>query len=151
MELPLREIHLPPSIHWWPLALGWWLVIGFVILILTFFVFFTIKALRPSLKKQAAYKLNSIAHAFVETENSVQCVSDLSAFLRRVVLSQEHAQKYAGLTGLAWLECLDKPLGTPEFSQGVGRVLLKGPYQPHIEKEEVSQLIQLCRKWVKSI
>lgn len=156
MELPLRDIHLPAAIHWWPLALGWWLVIGVVLLGVALAVYFTYQALKPSLKKQASKKLDSIELSYRENEDGVHCVSELSVFLRRVVLSQEGAlkensTKYAGLTGKAWLRCLDKSLKQPEFSQGVGQILLKGPYQSQVEKEDVSQLIQLCRKWVNGI
>jgi len=30
-ELPLKDIHLPDAITWWPLAIGWWLLIVMVI------------------------------------------------------------------------------------------------------------------------
>ncbi|HPY40873.1 MAG TPA: DUF4381 domain-containing protein, partial [Thiolinea sp.] len=33
-ELPLRDIHLPPEISWWPLAWGWWALLALVVLIL---------------------------------------------------------------------------------------------------------------------
>ncbi|MDH3546898.1 MAG: DUF4381 domain-containing protein, partial [Gammaproteobacteria bacterium] len=26
-DIPLRDLHLPAEIGWWPLAPGWWLVI----------------------------------------------------------------------------------------------------------------------------
>lgn len=29
-ELPLRDIHLPETIGWFPPAIGWWLLIIFV-------------------------------------------------------------------------------------------------------------------------
>ena len=30
----LRDIHLPKEPSWWPLAIGWWIVIGGVIIAL---------------------------------------------------------------------------------------------------------------------
>jgi len=27
-SLPLRDVHLPPIPSWWPLPLGWWLVLA---------------------------------------------------------------------------------------------------------------------------
>ena len=33
--LPLRDIHLPDPIGWWPLAPGWWGVLGLVLLIIS--------------------------------------------------------------------------------------------------------------------
>ncbi|MBV1912177.1 MAG: DUF4381 domain-containing protein, partial [Cycloclasticus sp.] len=30
-ELPLRDIHLPDAITWWPPAIGWWLLLAVII------------------------------------------------------------------------------------------------------------------------
>ena len=30
-QLPLRDIHLPAAIGWWPPALGWWLLAALVL------------------------------------------------------------------------------------------------------------------------
>ena len=27
-QLPLRDLHLPDAIGWWPLATGWWILLG---------------------------------------------------------------------------------------------------------------------------
>ena len=31
-QIPLRALHLPDAIGWWPLAPGWWVVIGLAVL-----------------------------------------------------------------------------------------------------------------------
>lgn len=151
IELPLRDIHLPDPISWWPLAPGWWMVLGGILLLCFIVAMILRKIFKPTLKKQASRVLDRIEQTFHETENATGCLSELSVFLRRVVLSRNDPLKSAGLTGKAWLELLDEPLKEPEFSQGVGQILLKGPYQSKVEKEDVSQLIQLCRKWVNCL
>ncbi|MBA3239203.1 MAG: DUF4381 domain-containing protein [Parachlamydiaceae bacterium] len=147
-ELPLREIHLPSAITWWPPAPGWWILLAFS-LILFFGLFMLLKQLlKPTLKKQAFKQLKAIENMFQKTGNANQCVSELSIFLRRTVLRRDTSSNAAGLTGTAWLQLLDQPLDTPEFSQGSGRILLKGPYQQAVDETEVNQFIQLCYKWV---
>lgn len=151
IDLPLRDIHLPDPISWWPLAIGWWIVLALVI-ILGLITFFVVKRkLQPTLKKEAVAKLASIEEAFIQHKNPSICLTELSALMRSVIISQDHSKNVAGLTGKAWLEFLDKSLEQPEFSQGVGKLLLDGPYRPVNDSNEVSQLIQLCHKWVQRL
>ncbi len=150
-ELPLRDIHLPSPISWWPPALGWWILFAAFILILLMAIFFIWYYFKPTLKKQAKKQLCALENGLQRTGNASHCLSEISIFLRSTVLSQKDPMppaSLAGLTGVAWLTFLDQTLETPEFSQGVGKILLKGPYQPHAEQEDVIQLIQLCHKWV---
>ena len=34
LTIPLRDIHLPEVISWWPLAIGWWILIALPIILL---------------------------------------------------------------------------------------------------------------------
>ena len=43
-QLPLKDIHLPDAISWWPPAIGWWLVAIFIPL-LSFFLYWLYKRL----------------------------------------------------------------------------------------------------------
>jgi len=150
LELPLRDIHLPAAIHWWPLAFGWWIVVGLILLlILSFFLF--AKLFRPSqLKKQAEQALNRIEQRLSANHSAIQCLADLSVLLRRLTL-QQNSSDLAGLAGREWLKQLDHSLKQPEFSEGIGKILLAGPYQKDAKKEDVFQLIELCRKWIKKL
>ena len=31
-QIPLRDLHLPDAISWWPLAPGWWIVLGLALI-----------------------------------------------------------------------------------------------------------------------
>ncbi|MEM8682735.1 MAG: DUF4381 domain-containing protein [Pseudomonadota bacterium] len=33
-EIPIRDLHLPPEISWWPLAPGWWVILAIVAIVL---------------------------------------------------------------------------------------------------------------------
>lgn len=151
LDLPLRDIHLPEAISWWPLAFGWWLLLA-AILLLGCVIFLIVKrCLKSTLRKEARQSLQRIEKSFEECADARRCLCELSAFLRRVKLSQKKSDKIAGLTGHAWLKVLDEPLGTQEFSEGVGKLLLIGPYSPQVINEDVGALIQLCRKWVEKL
>lgn len=151
MELPLRELHLPDSISFWPLAIGWWIVLGFCLFLILLSIIVIRKINRPTMKKQAKKTLDNIEKTYLETDDALACLTEISAFLRRVMLSQKDFPDSAGLTGLAWLQLLDKPLKTHEFSQGVGQILLAGPYSPKVENQEVTKLIELCSRWVRAL
>ncbi len=149
LDLPLRDIHLPASIHWWPLAMGWWILLGLVIALILGLFLFRKFAQRTYLKKQAKRALDRIEHKLLSGRQAIECLSDLSVLLRQLTVKKNPLSDFAGLTGEKWLKFLDQPLDKPEFSQGVGQVLLLGPYQKEAKKEDVSQLIELCRKWIK--
>lgn len=152
IDLSLRDIHLPATIPHWPPALGWWIVI-FILVGLFLIVFWLIWTFfRPSLKKEAAKELAAIEKEFLETSNSIVCLTALSLFLRKVSISiHSQASCPAGLTGEAWLNWLDQKLQRPEFSQGAGRLLLTGPYRLEVNENEVSALLQLCKLWVSRL
>lgn len=152
-DLPLRDIHLPPDISWWPLAIGWWILLGLVCFGLIVLAVVLWQLFKPTLRKEAQGKLNLIVAHYYETDNVHACVAEISKLLRRAVISQNKKLKRGleGLTGEAWLKILDCQLKQPEFSRGAGHILLTGPYRKDVERDEVEKLIQLCHRWVKTL
>lgn len=148
-DIPLRDIHLPDPISWWPIAPGWWLLTAFILIVAFSLYFFIKRMLRTTLKKEASKALNQIESSFQTTKNASQCISEISLFLRRAMISQN--SEVASLTGEAWLSLLDQRLAEPQFREGCGRILLHGPYQETVNENDVVQLIELCRTWVKSL
>jgi len=153
-QLPLRDIHLPEPVSWWPPAPGWWGILALCLLLLmsTLLIF----RFRKNGKLRRASKA-SIEQVFAEyrTHGDPQrLIDELSVLLRRISLSHYPRSKVAGLTGDAWLEFLDLGIeDTPVqrgFSTGAGAVLALAPYKPDIQID-VATLHNICLQWVSNL
>jgi len=149
-ELPLRDIHLPIAISWWPPAPGWWLllVLVLVIILLVWWLQRRKRALR--IRVAALAEWEALMDVFQREQNVSQLVSGLSVLLRRIALSYYPREEVAGLSGEAWLRYLDNShswLQPNGFSEGAGRLLLAGPYQRQIDGD-VLALHALCGEWL---
>ncbi|MFI0400401.1 MAG: DUF4381 domain-containing protein [Thiolinea sp.] len=152
-ELPLRDIHLPPEISWWPLAWGWWLVLLLALLGLAALVWWWLK--RPATNQRV--NISAQASALQELERIEQqysndpmgLVRELSVLLRRMAISLYGRRSVAGLTGVTWLQFLDKQSDSPVFSQRFQQALTELPYRAQ-GSVDVSALVQEVRQWLSS-
>ena len=150
-HLPLRDIHLPAPVAWWPPAPGWWgLLLCCLLLVFSVWAFIRIRR-RGRLKTQSLLALRQLAEQFERDGDAQRLTTHLSTLLRRVALSLYPRRQVAALTGIEWLRFLDSSL-TPggnekAFSEGVGRVLTEAPYNPNCRVDGVA-LINLIRRWI---
>lgn len=149
-QLPLKDIHLPTTIGWWPPAIGWWLLAGLALLLLLGLFWFYKRITRKSAVKTAKKLLLALKQD--QTQDNVQKISQLSMLIRRVAISQFPRSETASLTGQAWLMFLDRSVkGTP-FSEGIGRVLMDAPFRQTPPTDvDLAELIRLCEDWLKAI
>lgn len=146
-DLPLRDIRLPEPVAWMPPAPGWWLA-ALAVLILPFLVLRLWRmARRTTAKKLALRELDRIAGAEWDANRKLQA---LAILLRRVSLSFYRRDEAAGLVGEAWLEFLDRGTNAGGFRRGPGRLLLDGPYRPHVDAD-LKALFALCRGWIEKL
>jgi Domain of unknown function (DUF4381) len=147
-ELPLRDIHLPDAISWWSLAVGWWITLVLIPILL----WISFKVYKYLTRKTAIKTAKKILTALKQdkTKSKAQKVMEISALIRRVAMSVDSRKKCAGLTGQEWLEYLDKPLKYNGFTQGVGQHLVDVCYRKNnAENINVSELINLAECWLK--
>jgi len=153
-QLPLRDIHLPAPNSWWPPAPGWWLLLLVLIVVAVFIWWFVGKYRQRAVLRSAERELKAIQRSYKKEQNSQKLLGELSALVRRVMISHFHREDVSSLVGDVWLERLDQALGdsefTPEFSQGIGSVLARGPYQQQVEFDE-AQLIFLVKKLIGKV
>lgn len=153
--LPLRDIHLPQDVGWWPPAIGWWVLTLLALLC----VYFTFRAYRYFTRRTATTDAVRLLDSLCLAESipPLEKVRQLSSLLRRVAISTDSRSEVAGLHGIAWLGYLDQSVpGTP-FTQGPGRMLAQGPFRQDfllsgnsMEEQEILALMQLSRQWIKA-
>ena len=129
-QIPIRDLHLPPEIGWWPLAPGWWGLIAIVVLLLVVLLRFAMRRYAASDARRLALKQVERARAdFAADGDVIKLASRLSELLRRTMLAYARRQDVAGLTGAEWQAWLDRDLEQPLFTQGAGSELLRLPYR----------------------
>lgn len=153
-SLPLRDIHLPEPISWWPPAPGWWGLLILVLLLAGLFFLGRYLYRRGHLRRAAHKALSQLQAQYQQHEDAHRLTEDLSVLLRRIALSHFPRAKVASLTGNEWLGFLDqglaksKPQG--DFLNGPGRVLVEAPYRPEASIDTTA-LLELCTEWIKAL
>lgn len=128
--LPLRDLHLPETIGWWPLAPGWWILIGLAALGLGYLAWRWYGAwVRNAPRRFALRELARCEADYLEHGDPVTLGKQLSELLRRGMLAYAPREEIAGLTGEAWLQWLDRELPVPYFHTEGGKSLLTLPYR----------------------
>ncbi len=150
LELPLRDIHLPDSVSWWPIASGWWLLLAilFVIAIIIWAVS-EIRA-RKQLRQQALLELDALQQNFHQHQELGRLASDCSILLRRVALSRFNRQQVAGLTGTEWVKFLNQQGEQAHFNAELSDVLTHAPYQNHCDYN-AEALLSAARHWLEQL
>lgn len=151
-ELPLRDIHLPDSISWWPPAIGWWLLPLLLILIIA--AFYLYRRYRKQHKtinyqKAALSELSHIEKQFPET-HSMEYLRQISALLRRIMLSYYPRENVASLTGERWFEELHKLSKGDFFSAEQQLLILQAAYRPSAEFDRTA-LQKTCKQWIEAL
>ena len=102
LQLP-HDIIEPASIGWWPLAPGWWLLIGIAfigVLALAIWQWQRWRKLAPL--RQAQQELRALERQWQQQRDNRTSSAALSALLKRVARCTYPADNSASLTGAAW-------------------------------------------------
>ena len=129
-EIPLRGLHLPEVVGWWPLAPGWWLLIALLVAATVFLLRAWLqRRAHAAARRKALRQLEESRSAYAYHGNPVALGAEVSELLRRAMLAYAPRAEVAGLTGDEWLAWLDRDLDEPRFREGAGRSLLELPYR----------------------
>jgi hypothetical protein len=150
----LRDIHLPPSVSWWPPAPGWWIV-GVILLVSALCAVVLIRRrIANRWRREALRELDTLRAARLAQRQRPQAsLNGLSVLLRRVAISRFPRDEVASLHGGPWLAFLDRTFGQSGTFQPVGRLLSSGPYERNvaINAGDLDALFALAEKWIRKL
>ena len=136
----LYDIIEPASVSlWWPLAPGWWIVIGLLLIIL---LSLAIRGIRN-------YQKNAFRRVALRELETLQSPHALPALLKRVALAVYPREQVAGLSADRWIAFLNQEV-PKSFDKTTASILTTLDYgKPKLNEEQHSNLIHAVRYWVK--
>lgn len=149
----LHDIEGLDPISWWPLAIGWWvlIVVGTIIVCAAVcFIAYRLAFLR-SWKNDTFQKLARLEENLSDA-TARETVIALSEYLRRIALRRYSRKECAGLTGEAWLKWLAIKDPKKFDWEKRGTLLIEVPYAPldaRLSANQIKDLIQAVRYWVR--
>ncbi len=149
-QLPLRDIHLPDPIGWWPPGWGWWLLVIGLLGLVVAGIAYALRWWRQRPLRLALAELDA-AGTQLQAGRPNAALQRVSQTLRRTAITLS-GPATAGLTGEAWLDWLDGRWPRQGFRHGAGQLLASAPYRApgDVSEEQARDLLELARAWTRA-
>jgi hypothetical protein len=144
--LDLRDIQIPEAVSWWPLAPGWWLLSG-LLLVLVAVIGYRLYQ-RGALRRAALREFGIIRFDYQRHGDKTRLALELDMLLRRVAQARLPSEGGAVLTGEAWLAYLDRHSRRAGFSLADGAVLTTAAYARQADYQPAG-LLQISERWIR--
>ena len=146
--LPLRDIHLPDPVSWWPPAPGWWLLAGVLAGLL---ILLLRRRAQLNVRRAGLRAFADIQRDFQDHCDDQRLSADVSTLLRRICLTYLPRESVASLTGKAWRDAMASVVARRGmFSDTVAWQIVHGPYNPAQNIEADTMLTQV-RRWLDAL
>lgn len=145
--LKLRDLKLPDPISWWPLALGFELLIVLALALIGGGIFYGRRVYsRGKARREALRLLSNYETQYQQGASSQEISACLSELLRRVALLYYPREIVAGLQGEAWLAFLNQTGAGIDFN-AVKNALVVHPYQAN-QTVDLMPLFSCAKRWI---
>lgn len=151
----LHDIRGLDPVSIWPLAPGWWLVLGGIVLLVLMLAALRripVRALvgRRDWRVDARRLLRDLRRRLPAADGRA-AAGEFSELMRRIAMARTARDECAGLSGPAWLEWLgaNDPVGF-DWKE-YGRLLIEIPYAPPgttVETDDLRRLVEAAGRWV---
>ncbi len=157
----LADIHLPPEIGLWPLAPGWWLLLGLVLMALAWLGFRLLKRWRAQrrytfalaeLKKcYGRYHQAAAAGNAQDSQHAlVDLINDVNAVLRRVAIKHfPDTPAVASLSGHQWVAFLRQHGDASLMDEEIATALAQGRFAARCDIDS-ERLQAMAERWIRS-
>lgn len=130
----LRDIHQPEAVNWWPLATGWWIIMGLIALI-------ALLLLTRFLLKRRHYRF--VRFALVELQqvkksNDPRWLAKSHNIMRRLSLCYVGEELIGSMNQQQWMQFL-QATNSQQLSDETLAVFVDLPYKPATASDKVDK------------
>ncbi len=151
----LHEILVPDPVRWLPQTVGWYALLGLVLLALAWWGYGRLRHFTANrYRRLALTELAALEQELQARGQRLQVLRKIPVLLKRTALSAFPRIEVAGLSGERWLSFLDHTTGGKDFAEGPGRLLRDLAYLPvsrveALSEEGVATVFRVARLWVE--
>jgi Domain of unknown function (DUF4381) len=135
----LHDFYQPPPPSWMPQTVGWYVVVGLILLIVGWCLYYAIRSWIANRYRRAAVH-----------ELQLAPVTGMSEVLKRAALAAWPRQQIAFLTGDAWLQFLKESSGIDAFRRNPGNRIEEVALDSSVSSpSEEQELRRLASAWIR--
>jgi hypothetical protein len=134
----LREIIFPPPVPWWPLAPGWWILLGLL----------TLLGVTAAFRAWRTWRANAYRRAALRELAAGGSVAAIAEILKRTALVAYPRTDVASLSGSAWSAWLAET-GGRQVPTAVTEALTLGVFAQH-DAADVGEVTAFAADWIRS-
>jgi hypothetical protein len=150
---PLAALHAlrePELIGWWPMALGWWLLIALLLIVLAALAAFCWRRYQyRAYRRQALRQLEVIELNFRQTGDQQAYLENVNRLLKATALRAYPREEVASITGEPWLQLLNSTMGEVRNKHAFPANFARAGYQAVPEVLNPEALHDSARIWIK--
>ena len=142
----LRDLHLPPQIGNWPLAMGWYFLMALsLLLLLGALIHLWHKRHVRALRRQALAELH-----LTRQQDPIQLGCEINQLLKRILIARNLNACQVNLYGKAWCDVLDKAAPKLRYGHHFGMTLQACVYQAKpVPQPKV--MLKATQQWIKAL
>jgi hypothetical protein len=151
----LHEIYLPEPVNWMPRTIGWYVLLGLLIVAAAWWGYSRFRRFKANRYRRLALdELRAIENRLARPDTRAGALAEIPNLLKRTALSAFPRLVVAELSGEQWLSFLDRTMGGTEFGSDKGRILSELAYAPApliegLSGQPVDDLLRLARRWIQ--
>ncbi len=150
----LNDIVLPATVGWWPLAPGWYVLFGLLLIALGWFGYRSLhRWINNRYRRAALSELQLLAEGAQSATKRDASLRQIPVLLKRTALAAYPRNQVASLSGKDWVHFLNSKIRTPSFTEPVSSTLDKLSYSTGdlnaVDSQAASALLNASELWLK--
>ena len=150
----LNDIVLPVTVGWWPLAPGWYFLIGLLLIALAWLSYRSLQRWNKNrYRREALTELQLLAGDTQNAEKRDSNLRQLPVLLKRTALSAYPRNQVASLSGDDWYGFLNSQVKEPAFTDPTISLLNHLAYSTGnlnaVDSQVITALFEAIKHWLR--